>query len=114
MEIRKNEHKILYILAIIIGFFIALIQNFLGNKERMLELILIFPPNCYHIHHYIYFLLLAIFLYIGYKVKNSKIIFSIIFLFIGISLEDLLFNDFTKIKNDCHNTKLIKLLKKEK
>ena len=79
----------------------------------MQKLVFIYPPNCYHIHHYIA-LLLALMLFIGHKVKNTKILYAIIFLFVGLSLEDLMYGDFLKIKDDCHNIKLIKLLKKKK
>lgn len=102
------------VIALIVGFLIALIQNYLGNKDRMQEMIFIYPPHCYHIHHYIYFLLLALFLFIGHNLKNSKIVYGIIFLLIGFSLEDLLYLDLFKIKDNCHNTKLIKILKKIK
>ena len=101
------------IIALIMGFTIAYVQNYLGNKKRMQELIFINPPDCYHIHHYITFLLLALMLFIGHKIKNTKFLFGIIFLFIGLSLEDLMYGDFLNIKDDCHNLKLIKLLKKE-
>lgn len=101
------------IFALLLGFTIAYVQNYLGNKKRMQELIFIYPPDCYHIHHYITFLLLALMLFIGHKIKNTKILYAVIFLFVGLSLEDLMYGDFLNIKHNCHNLKLIKLLKTE-
>ena len=101
-------------ITLLIGFLIAVLQNYVGNKDRMQEMIFIYPPHCYHIHHYIYFMVIALFLFIGHYVRNSKIVYGIVFLLIGFSLEDLLYLDIFKIKDNCHNTKLIKILEKYK
>ena len=45
------------------------------------------------------------------KFVSFKLLIIIIAFLIGISLEDLMFKDWNLIKNNCHKSKLIKLLK---
>ena len=104
--------KILILLAItiVIGFLIMYFTNYLPNKnsKTLQELILIIDKDCYHIHHYMTSIILIVFLLVG-KFSNNYVLFAIIGLLIGGSLENFLYKDMFKIKNNCHKEVLKKL-----
>lgn len=107
----NNIYLIIYI-SLLFGFILAYFVNYKKNKKNLQELILFINNNCYHIHHYIIYSLFILFILLGRFVKNNYIIYFIIFFMIGLSIEDLLFDDWYIIKNNCNKNKLIKLLLK--
>ena len=50
--------------------------------------------------------------FIGHIIKNKFWLYAIIVFLIGVALEDMMFSDFLKIKDNCHGEKLIDILKK--
>jgi len=110
----NNIYLIIYI-SLLFGFILAYFVNYKKNKKNkknLQELVLFINNNCYHIHHYITYSLFILFILLGRFVKNNYIIYFIIFFMIGLSIEDLLFDDWYIIKNNCNKNKLIKLLLK--
>ena len=103
------------LLFTLLGFIIAYYFNLKKGrkKQNLQELILLINKNCYHIHHFITFSILIIFMLIGKYISNKLLLIIISFL-IGLSLEDLLYKDWNIIKNNCHKSKLIKFIKKTK
>lgn len=104
-NINPQDHIVLF-LSITIGFFILYLINYIPvTKNRRnstaLELYLFIDNTCYHIHHW---LSLAVVLFIIYFInRNDNIkVFNIIFgLILGALLEDFLFKDDFKFKNNC-------------
>jgi len=101
--------------ATITGFLIAYYINFkkTKGKHRLQELVLLMKKNCYHIHHFITFGVIIISMLLG-KYISLKLLIIIIAFLIGLSLEDLMYKDWNLIKNNCHKSKLIKLMKNTK
>jgi hypothetical protein len=98
-----------FIFTLLLGFFTMYYTNYLPNQKNkdkkkknktIQELLLIINKNCFHIHHYLTAILLITFLLLG-KFSNNYIFVAIIGLLIGGSLEDFLFKDAFKIKNNC-------------
>lgn len=92
---------------IILGFGLMVLLNYVPNvemrkdkKNRLEEVIVILGNDCYHLHHYILFLLFMLVLMLG-RYGSNKVLLILISLGIGSILEDLLFSDWTKIKGDC-------------
>jgi hypothetical protein len=108
----KLLSKTNYIGALTIGFLFTYLINYFGNKDRMQETIAIFSNHCFHIHHWIICLFIICVLLIGHYLKSTSTLYLIISFLIGVSIEDLMFKDFYKIKDNCHGKKLIKMLKK--
>ena len=107
-----NNHLISGMLFIIIGFFIAYFVNFKQDKSwrGLQEFVLFTKGECFHIHHFIYFSLFICFILFGRFIENDMLIISLIGLFIGFSLEDGLFKDWYKIKDNCHKKQLKKVI----
>jgi hypothetical protein len=75
----------------------------MSKKNFRQELDLLIGNNCYHIHHWIYFTIIIIIIFIG-KYINIFFFYSIIGILIGFILEDFLFiknMSIFKIKNSC-------------
>ena len=96
--------------SLFIGFLIAFMVNYNVKKtgHQLQEFILFINEDCYHIHHWIIFSLIVICILAGKYIKNNTIIYMIIGLLIGASLEDTLFKNVFKIKNHCHQHKIVK------
>ena len=111
------NHYIYLLATVPLGFFILYILNFkkVKNENKLQEFILYYNKTCFHIHHYIICFLIVISVCSGYMLHNyPKILCSIIGLFIGFGLEDLLYKDWMLIKNNCHKSLLIRKLSKLK
>ena len=112
-ELEVSINDIINILSTtFLGFIIAYYINFKHGKKphRLQELILIMKKNCYHIHHFITFGGVILFMLIG-RYMSSKLLLIMIAFLIGLSLEDLIYKDWGIIKNNCHKSKLIKFMK---
>lgn len=94
--------------ATILGFVVFLVFNWLPQRgrraevgpDKVQELIFIYGGNCYHIHHYILFLPLIAFMWI-HRLGDTFLYVASGFL-LGASLEDLMWDDWYKVKNNCH------------
>ena len=106
-----------FIFTLVIGFLVMYYTNYLPNqknkdekdkknKKNIQELLLIINKDCFHIHHYLTAILLITFLLLG-KFSNNYILAAIIGLLIGGSMEDFLFRDVFKIKNNCKNIRIL-------
>jgi len=95
-----------------VGFSVAYFFNYKTDRSgyKLQELILLKNGNCYHIHHYMYFGVIILAMLLGRYLKNDNILFIIIGLLVGGSLEGGLFKDWNLIKNNCHKKKLIKFM----
>lgn len=112
---RKNpiHARIFYcIIAILVGFILAYFCNYkvVRGGYKLQELVLLFKGACYHIHHYISCSIIILAILFGRYIKNDNVLFIIIGLLVGCSLEDGLFKDWYLIKNNCHKKKLIKFM----
>ena len=108
-----KKHKYKFIIALLIGFIFAYFFNYKTNRSgfKLQELVLLAKGSCYHIHHWMFLLLFIGAILAGKFMHNDAIIAVVLGLFIGLSLEDLLFKDWYKIKNNCHKFKLIRFMK---
>lgn len=102
----------IYILFILFGFTVTYFINLKKNKKQLQELILLLNNNCYHIHHYITILVGIIVIIITRYIKQEYFILFLSFLF-GVILEDFLYKDFNKIKNNCNTKQIIKFFNKK-
>ena len=109
----KSKYRyLIYAALLLVGFYITYLINYVGNTDRMQEIILITSNHCYHIHHWMYCSFIIIVLLLGHIIKNKFWLYAIIVFLIGVALEDMMFSDFLKIKDNCHGEKLIDILKK--
>ncbi len=116
IKIYKHVYFIFFLLSTFVGFTIMYIINFKKVKQShdLQELDLFINGDCYHIHHYITCFVIIISLLIGYKLNSKHIRWLLILIgfLLGIAVEDLLYKDWLKIKNNCSNNKIIKSLSK--
>ena len=112
----------LFLIPLLVGYFgyiLSYYYNYKYNSNnyykknnsayKLQELILIMNGECYHIHHFMSLSIIILSILLGKYIKNNYIIFSIICLLIGSSLEDFLFKDWYLIKNYCHKDILEKI-----
>jgi cell division protein FtsW (lipid II flippase) len=109
---KTKYHNLIYVVLFLFGFSMTYLINYVGNTNRMQETIAIFSNHCFHIHHWIICFFIIFVLLIGHNIKNKLWLYAIIIFLIGVALEDIMFSDFLKIKDDCHGEKLIQMLKK--
>ena len=106
------------IVGLIIGYLftykINYVKNVKSTKTRLQELVLFANNNCYHIHHYMWMMLVIFTVIIERKIKTKKYINGILAFLIGSSLVDLLYKDWMLIKDNCHNDKIMKFFKHHK
>ena len=124
MTLKFNKKVILItsiasVVAGVTGFVLAYIFNFLINekikdpkKKSIQEFVLITGSNCYHFHHYMIAAVLIVVLVVGNRIPILGLTIIISFL-IGGSLEDFLFKDAFKIKNNCHMDLFFQKLKQQ-
>ena len=115
IEYFNNTYHLLWVFcAIILGFTILYFLNYKSTNSgyKLQELILLIAGNCYHIHHYMVLGIIILAMLFGKYLNNDKVLFIIIGLLVGMSLEDLLFKDWKVVKNNCHKKKLIKYISK--
>ena len=102
-----NDYVIIFIAAII-GFILAVVINYIPSKHHHMdksyrqEIDLFIANNCYHIHHWMSLTLVLLFLFIGKFYSDTYFFIILIGLLIGIILEDFLFGDVFKIRNNCN------------
>ena len=103
------------IVGLLIGYLftykINYVKNVKSTNTRLQELVLFTNNNCYHIHHYMWMLMIIFTVIIERKIKTKKYINGILAFLIGSSLVDLLYKDWTLIKDNCHNNKIMKFFK---
>ncbi|CAI8360821.1 MAG: Uncharacterised protein [Flavobacterium sp. SCGC AAA160-P02] len=109
---KTKYHYLIYVVLLLFGFYITYLINYVGNTDRMQEIIAIFSNHCYHIHHWMICFFIIFILLIGHYIKNKLWLYAIIIFLIGVALEDIMFSDFLIIKDNCHGEKLIQILKK--
>jgi len=115
MEYLNNRYNILWVLcAIIAGFTVLYFLNYksVHSGYKLQELILLTGGNCYHIHHFMVLGIITLAMLFGKYLNNDKVLFIIIGLLVGMSVEDGLFKDWNVIKNNCHKKQLIKFINK--
>lgn len=115
------HYTVLTILVCIIsGFTLAYFKNYKTvNKEythnvhrfKLQELVLLMKGTCFHIHHWMWSVLLVICILFGRYVRNSHIVLGVVGFLVGLSLEDLLFKDWNVVTNNCHKSQLIQFMK---
>lgn len=108
----KIEFLFINLLVILISFLITYNINLKKNKKvyNLQELALFMNDNCYHVHHFISIGTIIIFMIIARSISKNSFYLLISFL-LGICLEDLLFRDWSIIKNNCHKSRLINLMR---
>jgi len=90
----------------LVGFVVLLVLNWLpqrgktGDPSTLQELIFVYGGTCYHIHHYLLFLPLIGLLWL-HRLGDRALYGASGFL-LGASLEDLVWSDWYKIRNNCH------------
>jgi len=95
------------IISLFIGFYVTYHFNYMKRSQNSFqETILVVDKTCYHIHHYIWLSVLILCLLLGRYMNNDKILYSLIAIAVGSSLEDFLFADWYIIKGNCHKNKL--------
>lgn len=100
------------IVGVIVGFLltykISYVKNVQSINTRLQEFVLFTNNNCYHIHHYMWMFVILVTVIIERKIKIKKYMNGLLAFLIGSSLVDLLFKDWTLIKNNCHKNKIMK------
>ncbi len=107
---------IMIIIPSILGFIITYKFNYIQDADsktaRLQELIYFTDNSCYHIHHYIWLIILIILLILARYVVSDNVFFMFVAFTMGCAAEGFLFNDWMLIKNNCHVNKIIDLFKK--
>ena len=106
----SNNLLITFGTCVIISYLLAYFFNYKKSNDKLQELVLIAKDSCYHIHHWMWMTVLIGCVIIGKHMTNDYIFYGIIGLWLGSCLEDLLFDDWYVVKNNCHKKKLIKFL----
>lgn len=114
-NIKKKNYKKIFIIFTLIGFLLAIYFNYLPSIKNNIrqELDIIINNTCYHIHHWIYYLLIIFFILLGRNINNDTFLFSFIGVLLGFILEDFMFlfnsnKNIFKIKNKCNLFKIKK------
>ena len=104
---------------IVTGFALAYFKNYKQTTQphnphnfKLQELVLLLKGACFHIHHWMWAMLLVTCLLLGRLVNNDYILFGIVGFLIGMSLEDLLFKDWAVVTNNCHKSQLIEFMRR--
>jgi hypothetical protein len=100
--------------CIVAGFTLAYFKNYkvsnsIDNPHRfkLQELVLLMKGTCFHIHHWMWALLLVSCILFGHFVKNRYVLFGVAGFLLGLSLEDGLFKDWSVVTNNCHKNQLV-------
>ena len=81
-----------------ISYLLAYQANYKANKKQ--EVIFVYGESCYHMHHWITSIFIAIVILLGeYASREIKILIAAVL--IGYALEGLTFKDAFKINEDC-------------
>tara|TARA_B100000886_G_scaffold42064_2_gene25861 strand:+ start:565 stop:906 length:342 start_codon:yes stop_codon:yes gene_type:complete len=102
----EHERLAIVVVSALVGFAVLLVLNWLPQRgsaddpSALQELIFIYGGTCYHIHHYLLFLPLIGLLWL-HRLGDRALYAASGFL-LGASLEDLLWGDWYKIRNNCH------------
>jgi hypothetical protein len=114
------SNNALILFGLLVGFAFTYKINYVkgsphGVKKKRLQEIVLFTSNdCYHIHHFIWMTLIIFIVLVERQVADKRYVNSFIALLIGSSLVDLMYIDWTLIKEDCHENKIMKLFKRKK
>jgi len=106
------------LVCIISGFTLAYFKNyktahkFNDNGFKLQELVLLMKGTCFHIHHWMWSLLLVICILFGRYIQNGLVVLGVVGFLVGLSLEDLLFKDWNVVTNNCHKSQLINFMKR--
>ena len=101
------------------GFILAYLKNYKQTTTKshnphnfkLQELVLLMKGSCFHVHHWMWAVLLVACLLFGRFVRNGYVIGGISGFLIGMSLEDLLFKDWNVVTNNCHKSQLIEFMR---
>ena len=101
------------------GFTLAYFKNYKQTTHpsnpsnfKLQELVLLMKGACFHVHHWMWAVLLVACLLFGRFVNNDYLIFGVCGFLIGMSLEDLLFKDWAVVTNNCHKSQLIEFMRR--
>jgi hypothetical protein len=107
------------LVCIITGFTLAYFKNYKQTTHptnphgfTLQELVLLMKGACFHIHHWMWAVLLVICILFGRYVTNGYITLGVVGFLIGLSLEDLLFKDWDVVTNNCHKSQLIEFMRR--
>lgn len=104
------QNKFLLLLSLLFGFFITYHFNYTKRSSNSFqEAILVVDQACFHIHHYMWLSVVVACILIGRYMHNDKILFCLIAIAVGSSLEDFLFTDWYIIKGNCHKNRLFNI-----
>jgi len=111
-----NTTLITVLVCITAGFTLAYFKNYMKSGQnshgfKLQELVLLMKGACFHIHHWMWSLLLVLCILFGRYVQNDHVTLGVIGFLIGLSLEDLLFKDWYIVTNNCHKSQLIEFMK---
>ena len=104
-------------ICVVTGFVVAYFKNYKQTSQhtthnfKLQELVLLMKGSCFHVHHWMWALLLVACLLFGRFVYNNYIIGGLCGFLIGLSLEDLLFKDWNVVTNNCHKSQLIEFMR---
>lgn len=105
--------------SIVTGFALAYFKNYKQTAQphtphnfKLQELVLLMRGSCFHIHHWMWAMLLVVCLLFGRFVNNDYFIGGVCGFLIGMSLEDLLFKDWAVVTNNCHKSQLIEFMRR--
>lgn len=102
-QARRALLRVFILTSIILGFLVAYHLNYRADRSesRVEALILFTHGTCYHIHHWMWIAGAIGCILMGRFVRNGLLIYSLIGFMIGLALEDLLFKDWYKVRNNC-------------
>ena len=84
------------------------------KKNSLQEIVLFTSNDCYHIHHFIWMTLIIFVVLVERQVSDKRYVNGFLALLIGSSLVDLMYIDWTLVKEDCHENKIMKLFKRKR
>ena len=105
--VKKHKVYINYFIALLIGFLFAYFANYNSKTKQVLAFI--YKDKCYHIHHWITYGVIILFVllskYLATKYINHIISIKldnlILFFLGGLILEDFLYRDIFQIREKC-------------
>lgn len=87
-----------YLVSFILGFGVTYFFHYSNSGKK--KLVLQWENSCYHIHHWITFLLLIVMIHYVCNISpHTKLLMY--YFFFGVISEDLMFKNLFKIKSKC-------------
>jgi hypothetical protein len=92
------NNNLLPIIICVISYLLAYQVNYKANRKQ--EVVFVYGETCYHMHHWITSIIIAIVILIGENISR-EIKMLIAAVLAGYALEGLTFKDALKINEDC-------------